>query len=147
MARSSNDMDVERGGSEMELERGASRIMSRRDIRSERARGSQRERVEDAMDVDGDNNGHMSNVHELSRSGSNTPIAALSLANKVITVEERKRHAILVRDLLVYVNAQYRARWGTPPPMLLPPSSLSSPQETRLEGETMRGRDVEMVGA
>ena len=40
--------------------------------------------------------------------------------------DERMRHAKLVRELLVAVNRDYRARFGTPPPSSIPSSSSSS---------------------
>ena len=40
--------------------------------------------------------------------------------------DERMRHAKLVRELLVAVNRDYRARFGTPPPSSIPLSSSSS---------------------
>ena len=116
--------DVDMDGGEMELEKGLSRIVIRRKVGVEE---------EDEMEVD--------------EVRSDTP----TLAPAHTDAEERKRHMLLVRDLLVHVNAQYRARYGTPPPppLSIPrlatpvPLSPSSPRRTRME----RGRDVEMVGA
>ncbi|KAL5519254.1 hypothetical protein ACEPAH_937 [Sanghuangporus vaninii] len=69
-----------------------------------------------------------------------------------VSAEERRRHAELIRDLLVQINKNYRERYGTPPPP--PPSSHSesSPRQqrrrTNLSHDTTVGdRDVEMVVA
>ena len=51
-----------------------------------------------------------------------------------ITPEERKRHAELIRDLLVQINSKYREQFGTPPP--------SGEREKRTID-----RDVEMIAA
>ena len=60
-----------------------------------------------------------------------------------ITPEERRRHAALLRDLLVRINEEYRRRHGTPP------GASSTSAETRVKEEP-RGverelRDVEMI--
>ena len=34
----------------------------------------------------------------------------------IVSVEERRRHAELIRDLLVAINQDYKRRYGTPPP-------------------------------
>ncbi|OCB87889.1 hypothetical protein A7U60_g5026 [Sanghuangporus baumii] len=70
-----------------------------------------------------------------------------------VSAEERRRHAELIRDLLVQINKNYRERYGTPPP----PSSHSesSPRQrrrTNLSNDAAAAaaagdRDVEMVAA
>ncbi|KAJ7361507.1 hypothetical protein DFH08DRAFT_952061 [Mycena albidolilacea] len=50
-----------------------------------------------------------------------------------VSAEERKRHAELIRNLLVSINTEFRKTYGTPPP----------PRELRDEGP----RDVEMTAA
>lgn len=58
----------------------------------------------------------------------------------------RRVHADLLRDMLVGINAEYRRRFGTPPP---PPQA--APAETEVRPRTMRMvreesmRDVEMI--
>ena len=51
--------------------------------------------------------------------------------------DERRRHAELIRDLLVAINRDYRQRYGTPPPL---PSAASDARRTT-------EKDVEMVAA
>jgi hypothetical protein len=51
-----------------------------------------------------------------------------------VSAEERKRHAELIRNLLVSINTEFRNMYGTPPP---------PPREVRDEGP----RDVEMTAA
>ena len=70
----------------------------------------------------------------------------LESRNAAITTEDRSSHAALVRDLLVAINAEYRSRFGTPPPL----SSSSSSSQVRVKEEEPRGlerevRDVEMI--
>lgn len=148
----------------MELETGVSRIILGRDKeeRGEIRRGGDREREEDdSMDVEEyeDGDGDTDGV-DGPPSRNDTPTTAVA-GPPVVSSEERKRHAALVRDLLVFVNAQYRTRWGTPPPppslssQLSPFTSASvssvsvspSPPSPVLPRDRMRGRDVEMVGA
>ncbi|RDX51859.1 hypothetical protein OH76DRAFT_1346022 [Lentinus brumalis] len=53
-----------------------------------------------------------------------------------ISPEERRRHATLVRDLLVAINLEYRRQHGTPPP------TVGSTESRGVEREV---RDVEMI--
>ena len=58
--------------------------------------------------------------------------------------EERKTHAALLRDLLVAINAEYRRKHGTPPPL---PSTAGARREREEEvrGLEREVRDVEMI--
>ncbi|KAI0699352.1 hypothetical protein C8T65DRAFT_659595 [Cerioporus squamosus] len=56
-----------------------------------------------------------------------------------ITPEERRRHATLVRDLLVAINMEYRRKHGTPPP------TTANTQTQELRGVDREVRDVEMI--
>ena len=60
-----------------------------------------------------------------------------------ITPEERRRHAALLRDLLVRINEEYRRRHGTPPAA----SSTSAEARVKVEprGVERELRDVEMI--
>ncbi|KAH8119901.1 hypothetical protein DFH11DRAFT_1754446 [Phellopilus nigrolimitatus] len=57
------------------------------------------------------------------------------------TPQERRRHAEFIRDLLVAINRDYRARYGTPPP---PPGEGASRAEARMGTRARGERDVEM---
>ena len=69
----------------------------------------------------------------------------LESRNAAIGPEDRSRHAVLVRDLLVAINSEYRTRFGTPPPPSS--SSFSSRAYAREEprGLEREVRDVEMI--
>ncbi|TBU49317.1 hypothetical protein BD309DRAFT_986623 [Dichomitus squalens] len=65
-----------------------------------------------------------------------------------ITPEERRRHAALLRDLLVTINMEYRRRHGTPPAVSIAASSGIAAEVTVKEeprGVERELRDVEMI--
>ncbi|CDO73064.1 hypothetical protein BN946_scf185007.g118 [Trametes cinnabarina] len=71
-----------------------------------------------------------------------------------VSPEERRKHAALLRDLLVAINTEYRRRYGTPPPVGgARPSQMQIEVDVEVEevkGAGVRGvekemRDVEMV--
>ena len=64
-------------------------------------------------------------------------------ARGAITPEERKKHAMLLRDLLVAINMEYRRKHGTPPPPSSPAPASTQTQEVR--GVEREVRDVEMI--
>ncbi|KAI0673703.1 hypothetical protein C8Q78DRAFT_1018519 [Trametes maxima] len=71
-----------------------------------------------------------------------------------VSEEQRRRHAALLRDLLLAINAEYRSRHGTPPPAREARERLGRMQveEARREEMEVRGvekemRDVEMIAA
>ncbi|KAI0361001.1 hypothetical protein OH77DRAFT_1390558 [Trametes cingulata] len=72
---------------------------------------------------------------------------------RAVSEEERRRHAALLRDLLVAINAEYRRRYGTPPPAREARERLRMQVEEMKAGEReVRGvekemRDVEMIVA
>ncbi|KAJ8488137.1 hypothetical protein ONZ51_g3731 [Trametes cubensis] len=85
------------------------------------------------------------------RSSAATPVAAAST-----TQEERQQHAALLRDLLITINAEYRRRFGTPPPAREARERLREMQQQMqvedVKGMEARGvekemRDVEMIAA
>lgn len=55
-----------------------------------------------------------------------------------VTADDRRRHAEFVRDLLITINRDYRARFGTPPP------SVPVQTERKMAG---RDSDVQMTAA
>ncbi|KAI8995294.1 hypothetical protein BD414DRAFT_562156 [Trametes punicea] len=68
--------------------------------------------------------------------------------SRQVSQEERRRHAALLRDLLVAINAEYRKRYGTPPPV----REREQARGMEVEAEDGKGverdiRDVEMVVA
>ncbi|RPD65145.1 hypothetical protein L227DRAFT_571576 [Lentinus tigrinus ALCF2SS1-6] len=60
-------------------------------------------------------------------------------ARGAITPEERKKHALLLRDLLVAINMEYRRMHGTPSP------NTTSSQAQEVHGVEREVRDVEMI--
>ncbi|KAI0363747.1 hypothetical protein BV20DRAFT_89094 [Pilatotrama ljubarskyi] len=70
---------------------------------------------------------------------------------RAVSEEERRRHAALLRDLLVAINAEYRRRYGTPPPAREARERLRK-QVEEMKAAEVRGvekemRDVEMIAA
>ncbi|KAI9068703.1 hypothetical protein FKP32DRAFT_1587472 [Trametes sanguinea] len=72
---------------------------------------------------------------------------------RAVSPEERRKHAALLRDLLVAINTEYKRRYGTPPPVSREASGSQMDVETEeRKGTEVRGlekemRDVEMVAA
>ena len=58
--------------------------------------------------------------------------------------EDRRRHAALLRDLLVSINREYRQKHGTPPPMAAS-ASASVARHEDVRGVEREVRDVEMI--
>jgi len=56
---------------------------------------------------------------------------------KEVPPEERKKHAELIRNLLVRINQDYKKRYGSPPPTV----------RTKVEEMASIPRDVEMAAA
>ncbi|KAL5533955.1 hypothetical protein ACEPAG_415 [Sanghuangporus baumii] len=81
---------------------------------------------------------------DLARGLSEIRIGNSGKGSAAVSAEERRRHAELIRDLLVQINKDYRERYGTPPPL-----SESSPRQRRRTNlnNTTDDRDVEMVAA
>ena len=75
----------------------------------------------------------VSSIRLSSRASSSSAVA--------VSEEERRKHAELIRDMLVAINTDYKQRYGTPPP--------ASPARERRERERERERerDVEMSAA
>ncbi|PFH54857.1 hypothetical protein AMATHDRAFT_134684 [Amanita thiersii Skay4041] len=62
-------------------------------------------------------------------------------SGKTVIVDERQRHAALIRDILVMINAEYRKRYGTPSLV----SRVSESRQTTPLGDQCR--DIEMTPA
>lgn len=69
----------------------------------------------------------------------------LESRNAAITPEERGRHAALVRDLLVAINAEYKTRFGAPPPRPSSASQVGVRVKEEPRGLEREVRDVEMI--
>ncbi|GJJ09781.1 hypothetical protein Clacol_004005 [Clathrus columnatus] len=82
-----------------------------------------------------------------SRSRSSTPTLSRpphtrSQSYQTPTSSQRQMHAKIVRDLLIYINQQYRQRYGTPPSLSASPPARRSMSVTEAGEKT---RDVEML--
>ncbi|KAI5121148.1 hypothetical protein M0805_007146 [Coniferiporia weirii] len=65
-------------------------------------------------------------------------VSGLRIGGKsAVSVDERRRHAELIRDLLVAINKDYRERFGTPPPP-------GEGRDSRIRGKG-KDRDVDMA--
>ncbi|KAI0660637.1 hypothetical protein C8Q70DRAFT_913315 [Cubamyces menziesii] len=80
----------------------------------------------------------------------------LESKTRPVSQEERQQHAALLRDLLITINAEYRRRYGTPPPAREARERLREMQQQMqvedVKGMEARGvekemRDVEMIAA
>ncbi|EJD03666.1 uncharacterized protein FOMMEDRAFT_145898 [Fomitiporia mediterranea MF3/22] len=76
-----------------------------------------------------------SNVDEGDLARGVSEIRIEGKSSSAALTEERRRHAELIRDLLITINKDYRERYGTPPP--------DGERRTR----SGKDRDVEMVAA
>ena len=59
--------------------------------------------------------------------------------------EERRRHAVLLRDMLVAINTEYKRRYGTPPPPAAGLREAVRGQREEVRGLEREVRDVEMI--
>lgn len=78
-------------------------------------------------------------AREVGRIALENHVRVAGLAKKEIPAAERAQHAELLRDMLMSINADYKRRFGTPPPA----RELAKGRSLGVE----RGRDVEMVAA
>ncbi|KAJ7651718.1 hypothetical protein DFH06DRAFT_1420569, partial [Mycena polygramma] len=86
---------------------------------------------------------------EVARDLGRIQLERRAASTTTISPEERRRHAELIRDLLVSINSQFRRAHGTPPPPTPTPGTARpavrahTPTPVRDEGP----RDVEMTAA
>ncbi|KAI0778748.1 hypothetical protein BD413DRAFT_464858 [Trametes elegans] len=73
-------------------------------------------------------------------------VGRIELDARPASPEERRKHAALLRDLLLAINAEYRQRYGTPPLAREARERLAHPAE-EVRGLEKEMRDVEMVAA
>ncbi|KAL1951129.1 hypothetical protein VTO73DRAFT_278 [Trametes versicolor] len=75
-------------------------------------------------------------------------VGRIELDSRVVSEEERQKHAALVRDLLLAINEEYRRSFGTPPPAREARERLQkAPRQEEVRGMEKEMRDVEMIAA